>query len=217
MIQSRSLVVAGVFLAASIAIAAWGYAVLPAGAGLPYNTFGGQTAHMAKAYAVALMPAVSAVVLACMIIAPLRAPNLIGPEGNSGPYGLLMMGLAAVFCVTEFALVQRMANPAFDVVRLVFLAVAALLVVVGNYLGKVRYNAVFGLKTPWTLKDERVWDKTHRVVARLMVVGGAALVPACLFITDLNILVPTMIALTAGPALFGIGYSRRAWLRERRT
>ena len=48
-------------------------------------------------------------------------------------------------------------------VRVVFLAVAALLLTVGNSLGKVRHNAIFGLKTPWTLGDARVWDKTHRV------------------------------------------------------
>ncbi len=216
MIQSRSLLVAAAFVAASIAIAVWGYAVLPAGAGLPYHHgFGGpETGHLAKGYALALIPAIAAVVVAAMAFAPMRYRDRLGPDGNAGPYGLVMMSVAAVLCVTQVALFERMMSPSFDVVRLVFLAVAALLVVVGNYLGKVRYNGVFGIKTPWTLRNPRVWDKTHRVVARLMVIGGLGLVAACLFIADLNVLIPTMIALTAGPLLYGIGYSAREYRRE---
>lgn len=216
MIRAGDLVAAGAFVAASLAIAVWGYAILPAGAGLPYHEGlgGGGVGHLAKPYALAIMPAVAASVLIAMTLSPRLGRRGLGPDGNAGPYGLMMTGLAAVFCVAEAAIVERMRTPSFDVARMVFLAVAALFVVVGNYLGKVRYNGVFGLRTPWTLGDERVWDQTHRVVARLMVLGGIGLVAACLLIADLNLLVPAMVALTAGPVIYGVGYSRRQYRRQ---
>jgi uncharacterized membrane protein len=217
MIPSRDLYVSVGFVALSIAIAVWGYVILPASATLPvhYGLIGARhLGHLPRQYALAIMPAVAIVVLTSMCVSPRLRGLGIGPEGNAGPYGLLMMGLAAVFCVTEAAIVEWMRNPAFDLVRLVFLAVAALLVVVGNYLGKVRHNAAFGLKTPWTLRNERVWDKTHRVVARLMVAGGLGLAAACILIPSQPLLIGVMVVLTAGPPLYGIGYSRRAYRRE---
>jgi uncharacterized membrane protein len=45
---------------------------------------------------------------------------------------------------------------------------------VGNVLGKVRSNFWMGVRTPWTLASERVWNQTHRVAAWVFVVVGLA-------------------------------------------
>jgi uncharacterized membrane protein len=126
----------------------------------------------------------------------------------------LIVGLAGVFFVAEGAIAWRMIHADTDVTRIVFLAVSVFLAVVGNYLGKVRHNRVFGVRTPWTLKDPRVWDKTHRVAGRLMVLGGLGLALACLFVPDLHLLVAVMVALTAGPPLCAAVYSLRIYRRE---
>ncbi|MBQ5748774.1 MAG: DUF1648 domain-containing protein, partial [Oscillospiraceae bacterium] len=36
-----------------------------------------------------------------------------------------------------------------------------LFIVLGNYMPKIRQNAVYGIKLPWTLKNEENWNKTH--------------------------------------------------------
>jgi uncharacterized membrane protein len=216
MTLNRSLLAAAAFIAGTLAVAVWAYAALPAGAYIPYHQgFGGaDTGHLGKGYALALFPLVSFVVVGALALAPIVSPRHFGLERSIMPYGVLIASLAGVFFVTEVALAERMMNAEFDVVRTVFLAVAAMLLVVGNTLGKVRHNGVFGLKTPWTLRDARVWDKTHRVVARLMVAGARGLVAACILIADVRLLVVAMVLLTAGPPLYGIGYSRRVWRLE---
>jgi uncharacterized membrane protein len=148
-----------------------------------------------------------------LALAPRRA-NDAGLERSITPYGLLIVGLAGVFLVAEGAIAWRMVHAGTDVTRIVFLAVAVLLAVLGNSLGKVRHNGVFGVRTPWTLKDPRVWDKTHRVAGRLMVLGGVGLGLACLFVPDPHLLVALMVALTAGPPLWAAGYSMRVYRRE---
>jgi len=50
----------------------------------------------------------------------------------------------------------------------IFLMIAAL----GNELGKVRRNFFLGIKTPWTLASERVWNATHRLTAKMFFAGG---------------------------------------------
>jgi uncharacterized membrane protein len=45
----------------------------------------------------------------------------------------------------------------------------------GNLLPKVPKNFFIGIKTPWTLSNEKVWDRTHRLGGILFVLGGLLL------------------------------------------
>jgi uncharacterized membrane protein len=52
---------------------------------------------------------------------------------------------------------------------------------IGNVLGKVKRNFWMGVRTPWTLADPIVWDRTHRVTAWLYVgVGVVGAIAAAL-------------------------------------
>jgi uncharacterized membrane protein len=50
--------------------------------------------------------------------------------------------------------------------------VCLLIALLGNVMGKVRRNFYVGIRTPWTIADERVWNATHRLGAKTMVVGA---------------------------------------------
>ncbi len=59
------------------------------------------------------------------------------------------------------------------------------IVVLGSYLPRIKPNSVIGIRTPATLKSERVWEKTHRAGRYAMVAAGllsaaAAIVFSCL-------------------------------------
>ena len=56
--------------------------------------------------------------------------------------------------------------------RAIIGGVCLLLALLGNLLGKVRRNFYIGVRTPWTLANERVWNATHRFAAKTFVVGG---------------------------------------------
>jgi len=43
---------------------------------------------------------------------------------------------------------------------------------IGNVLGKVRRNFWMGVRTPWTIASERVWNETHRLAAWLYTAVG---------------------------------------------
>jgi uncharacterized membrane protein len=42
----------------------------------------------------------------------------------------------------------------------------------GILLGKIKRNYSVGIRTPWTLASDQVWDKTHRLGGRLFIVSG---------------------------------------------
>lgn len=50
-----------------------------------------------------------------------------------------------------------------DIPTIVPIGVLLFFLVLGNFMGKVRPNAFMGIRTPWTMKNEEVWHKTHRL------------------------------------------------------
>lgn len=60
----------------------------------------------------------------------------------------------------------------FPVQSLILTALGLLWVFLGNMFGRVRFNYFFGIRTPWTLADEQVWRKTHRLAGKVWLVSG---------------------------------------------
>jgi uncharacterized membrane protein len=67
-----------------------------------------------------------------------------------------------------------------DTGRAVIGGIGVFSVLLGNVIGKVRRNFWLGVRTPWTLANERVWYSTHRFAAKSMVAGGLLTVAAAI-------------------------------------
>jgi uncharacterized membrane protein len=100
-----------------------------------------------------------------------------------------------------------------SVARIVPALVGALFVVIGNMMPLVRPNWWFGFRTPWTLSNDRVWARTHRLGGYCMTAGGLVMILAALVLpTPLGIpvLLAAAVASTFGPVV----YSYLTWKRE---
>jgi len=76
--------------------------------------------------------------------------------------------MAYVYAITLWSGLGHSVNSGREIVGGVCLFAALL----GNVLGKVRRNFWVGVRTPWTLANERVWHATHRIAAKTFVAGG---------------------------------------------
>ena len=63
---------------------------------------------------------------------------------------------------------------------LILTGVGLLLIYVSNFMAKLRPNHTLGFRVRWTLMDETVWVKAHRVAGYAGVVGGAVIVATSL-------------------------------------
>lgn len=53
--------------------------------------------------------------------------------------------------------------------------IGLLFIMMGNYFQTVRPNYFVGIRTPWTLENEQVWKKTHRLAGKIWVAGGVVI------------------------------------------
>lgn len=84
-----------------------------------------------------------------------------------------------LFILLDWVFLIIALNPRTNDVRqkaLLMISTGIAAIVLSNYMGKVRRNAWYGIRVPWTLMDDVVWDKTHRLGGYLGVVSGLLLV-----------------------------------------
>ncbi|HYH81649.1 MAG TPA: SdpI family protein, partial [Longimicrobium sp.] len=97
--------------------------------------------------------------------------------------------------------------------RALLAAMGVLLMVIGNYLPRIRSNWWMGIRTPWTLSSDRVWRDTHRLGGRTFVAAGAVSVLAAVLLPEalgVNVAIAAVLAGSLVPAVF----SYLAWRRE---
>ena len=196
-------------VAATAGVGLWAWYALPAGAGIPTHYLGldGQRHAGVSRAALWVIPMVAAIVTAALTFGPQfvgRRVEAFAPE----LYGMILISVNGLLLVVESTLVERAFDAGFNVMRPVAMATGILLLAVGNYLGKARQNSVVGLKTPWTLADPRVWDKTHRFTGRAMFLGGLVLIALGFLLHDGTALGIAIALCSALPPLVGIGRSR---------
>ncbi|MEP1229162.1 MAG: SdpI family protein [Litorimonas sp.] len=148
-------------------------------------------------------------------IEPLRA-NL---EKSYKAYNVVCVIIIILFTMVSVALcipyhnLTNEAGATYDVNKYVISIIAigssVSFILIGNVMGKVRQNFMFGIRTPWTLSSELSWEKTHRVGGRLFVAVGAI----SLLLTFINpvISVVSFGVGTLALVLFVFVYSYKTW------
>lgn len=108
-------------------------------------------------------------------------PKKSNIEKRKKTYRLLQCGLTIFFLVLVAFFEYMIFNPGQDGQQFILLLMAILLIGMGNYLPKVPQNYFFGVKTPWTLASEYVWNRTHKISGYAFVILGL-IIMLCAFI-----------------------------------
>lgn len=101
-------------------------------------------------------------------------------------------------------------HPEYPINPLMLGWLGILFIILGNYMGKIKHNFFVGVKTPRTIADETVWNKTHRLSWWLWVLGGLVLFAQAFILKYIAVtFIITMIIVVLVP----MGYSY--WLFKR--
>lgn len=195
--------------------AAWGWGQVPAGTQVPihWGLDGRPDGYAPKEIAFFVLPAVAGGLTVVLTLLPRVEPRSANLARSSSAYIQVGVAVLVVLTIIQVATVLAAVGRPVDVSLVVGLTVGGLFVVLGNVLGKVRSNFIFGVRTPWTLASDRSWNKTHRLVGRLFVLLGLGVVVAGL----LGSYVALFATLIGGIVLIlvvGCVYSYRVWRND---
>ena len=159
----------------AFAITAALYQRLPDSVPVHWNVRGEPNGFMAKPWGPFMLPLVMAGVYLVLTVIPHISPRGYRIERFQRVFEILQAAiLAFLFFVTVIALLAGTGTPV-PVDRAMLAGVGLLLVVLGNFMGKLTKNFFVGIRTPWTLASDEVWLRTHRLGGKLFVIAGGFL------------------------------------------
>ena len=192
---------------------AWAWAQLPAGAQLTvhWSVFGRPNGGAAKPVTLLLMPAIAVVLVGVFLgLAPRIEPRRAHLIASRGAFSVGIVATVGVLAAIHVAVISAaLANVTLSV-ALIPLVPAVIVAVLGNYLGAVRSNFFFGVRTPWTLGSELSWERTNRLAGRLLVPLGLTVALMALAGWALAGLATFIVLLVASMAV-AVVYSYMVW------
>jgi uncharacterized membrane protein len=121
-----------------------------------------------------LTPTVMAGMVGLTLALPWLSPKNFKIDTWRDTYYYIMALVVALFGFIHVCLVLSTLDPGLPFVRFMVAGMMFFFALMGNVLGRVRRNFYVGVRTPWTLASDVVWNQTHRVAAWLFVAFGLA-------------------------------------------
>ena len=118
-----------------------------------------------------VFPTISAAVLALAVVLPWLSPEPFKVETFRRTYDYVFALVAGLFAWMHASFLYMAANGDADF-RWMLAGLFLFFALIGNVLGKVRKNFWMGVRTPWTLANDIVWERTHRFAAWMFTAAG---------------------------------------------
>jgi immunity protein, SdpI family len=193
----------------AFALVAAAYNDLPAYVPTHWNASGAIDAKMAKPWGPFLLPLTMAGMFVLLLVLPHISPRGYAMTRFRRAYGVMQLAILGFFFALNVVVLLAAFGWAVPMNRVVLVGAGALLIVIGNLMGKVTTNFFVGIRTPWTLADPEVWLRTHRFGGKALVVAGLMSATGGLLGADPRLLAPAVLVVVIAPAVYSYVIYRR--------
>jgi uncharacterized membrane protein len=200
-------IVAVLIVLAATGAVVWLYPDLPDQVPMHWNIEGKVDGYGGK-WTLFMFPALMAGMLALFYFLPALSPRHFEVDTFRPTYLYIMNIVIGLFAYLEAVLLYTVyqnvhRGTSVDLGRGFMGGMFLFFALLGNQLGKVRKNFYIGVRVPWTLASDRVWNDTHRLAAWTMCAGGV--IGFVLSLLGVSVLVS--IVILVGSALIPVVYS----------
>jgi uncharacterized membrane protein len=157
---------------AAFAISMYFYPELPDKIPTHWNFKGEIDGYSGKLTGAFLMPVINLVMYGMFIFFPALDPKRENYKLFEGTYIYFRYLFHIFFIGMQILTIAAALGYNVNTGRWVILGISLLFMLMGNVMGRLKHNYFVGIKTPWTLANEEVWVKTHRLGAIMWTCGG---------------------------------------------
>lgn len=150
------------------------YSKLPDRIATHFNVYGQPDQYSSKNFAVFGIPLVMTVIqlILCLIT------NLFHQTDKRDFINRAIRFISpAVLCFAQLSILLYSLGQIKNLTSVICTFMAVLYVITGNYMPKIRRNMFLGIRTPHTLSNQEVWDKTHRFTGVIFFICGIVMIP----------------------------------------
>jgi uncharacterized membrane protein len=187
---------------AGLALAVVKYPVLPDPMPSHWNAAGQIDGWMPKFWGVMLFPIIMAAIWLVFLVLPRISPRGFEMDPFTRAWGYLRVAILAYMLLIEALAVRAAQGDGQISVKALFAGLGVLFVLMGNFLGKVTRNFFVGIRTPWTLANEEVWHRTHRLGGKCFVVAGLVVVASAVLGLDFRVMIGAILVAALVPVAY---------------
>jgi uncharacterized membrane protein len=172
--STRNTIFVTIFLIAfAVAFSLSVYNRLPDQMASHWNTANQVDGYISRFWGAFLMPVIAAAMLLLFLVIPSIDP-LKANIAKFREYFNTFIVLIIVFLVYMHVLTMlwNLGYDQFNMGTAMLPALGLLFVFAGVMMRKAKRNFFIGIRTPWTLSSDRVWDETHRIGSTLFIISG---------------------------------------------
>lgn len=168
----RTNVISAGIILLSFFIGIVSYSYMPDMMPMHWNAQGEIDGYMGKLWGLFMSPIISLGLFALFLVIPKLDPRRSNLESFKEYYqGIILVIVGFLFYVYILTILAAIGYK-FNMVQAMSISFAVLFYYIGIVLKKTKSNFFVGIKTPWTLSDEKVWEKTHELGGKLFKISG---------------------------------------------
>ena len=180
--------------AASLVLGLIVFGMLPEQVASHWNAQGEADGYSSALSGVLLLPAIMIGTALLMMFIPAIDPMKENIVAFREDYNSMIVAMAGFMLYLHILTLLFNLGVEFKMNSLLAPGFGGLFFLIGNMIGKARRNFFIGVRTPWTLSSDRVWQRTHERAAVGYQAAGA--------LTLISILIPRWaIVFMIGPVL----------------
>lgn len=166
-----------------------------------------------KIFALFGIPLIIVVVSVICIVGTKSDPKRNNVDKSKKLLNVVIWSLPIITNIVQIVSIMANMGKKVDIGLIIGGLVGVLLIIIGNYLPKCKQNYTLGIKTPWTLSNEIIWNKTHKLGAICFVIAGLIIVIAS--IVKLHIFGILLMAVILISVFLPIIYSYILFIRQK--
>lgn len=156
------------------------YPTLPDMIPLHWN-FRGQVDRIGGKTSIFITALLPAALYLLMLVVPKIDPKKENYLKHAKAYGTITLSIVVLMVFIHWISILAALGMIKDVGFIVKMSVGILFIILGNVMPKLKFNYFAGIRTPWTLSNEEVWKKTHRIGGICFVALGALMIVLSFF------------------------------------
>jgi len=189
------------------------YPQLPATMASHWGLSGEANGFMPKEQSAYLLPSITAILAVALYFIPRLDPLQKNIKQFEGHYTLFIINMISFFVFLQALVILWNLGVLVNFNQAMRLALGVLIFSVGSLMSHAKRNYFIGIRTPWTLNSEKVWDKTHAFGGKAFK-GAAVLMAIGVFFPPLAfyfIFIPIMLA-----AIGSVVYSYVEYVKQKK-
>ncbi|MFN8633576.1 MAG: DUF1648 domain-containing protein [Chloroflexota bacterium] len=159
---------------AMFAVAAATWSSMPDRIPVHWNITGQVDRYGGKAEGLLALPILALVIYLVLLLSPRLFRATEAQLG--GVYVGVRIAVLVFLAVLYGLILLQVRNGTFDIAPAIMTLVGLLFVGLGSVMGRMRPNAIMGIRTPWTLRSEASWVASQRLGGWLFIASGVLFV-----------------------------------------